>query len=60
MWGCFVYYKDNNPKITKLKDVEYVFVGYFFNCKIYRLLNLESNMIIELKDVESFEHYCPK
>ena len=38
------------------RGIKCTFVGYATNSKAYRLLNLESNTIIESKDVEFFEH----
>ena len=57
-WGCLAYCKNNDPKRTKLgpRGIKCAFVGYAKNNKAYRLLNLESNTIIESKDVEFFEH----
>ena len=57
VWGCLAYCKNNDPK-TKLgpRGIKCAFVGYATNSKAYRLLNLESNTIIESKDVEFFEH----
>lgn len=58
MWKCLAYYKNTNPNKTKLgpKGIKCVFVGYASNSKSYRLLNLESNVIIESGDVEFFEN----
>lgn len=58
MWGCLAYYKNNDPKRTKLgpRGIRFAFVGYSINSKAYRLLNLESNVIIESRDVKFFEH----
>ena len=58
MWGCFAYCKNNDPKRTKLgpRGIKCAFVGYATNNKAYRLLILESDTIIESKDVEYFEH----
>ena len=57
VWGCLAYYKNNNPR-TKMgpRGIKCVFVGYATNSKAYRLLNLESNVIIESRDVEFFEN----
>ena len=56
--GCLAYCKNNDPKRTKLgsRGIKCAFVGYASNIKAYRLLNLESNVIIESKDVEFFEY----
>lgn len=47
--GCVVFYKNMDPKRNKLRHrgIKYVFVGYTPNIKAYRLLDLESNVIIE-------------
>ena len=57
VWGCLAYYKNNNPR-TKMgpRGIKCAFVGYATNSKAYRLLNLESNVIIESRDVEFFEN----
>lgn len=54
--GCLAYCKNKNPKRTKLGPIgiRCAFVGYTTNSKAYRLLNLESNVIIESRDVEFF------
>lgn len=56
VWGCLAYYKNTDPKRTKLgpRGIRCAFVGYATNSKAYRLLNLESNVIIESRDVEFF------
>ena len=58
MWGCLAYYENNDPKRTKLgpRGIKCAFLCYALNSKAYRLLNLESNVIIESRDVEFFEH----
>src|SRR3954471_13077557 len=57
VWGCLAYYRVPNPKRTKLGDraIRSVFVGYAINSKAYRLLDLDSNVITESRDVEFFE-----
>ena len=57
VWGCLAYYKNNNPR-TKMgpRGIKCAFLGYATNIKAYRLLNLESNVIIESRDVEFFEN----
>ena len=57
VWGCLAYCKNNNPR-TKMgpRGIKCAFVGYATNSKAYRLLNLESNVIIESRDVEFFEN----
>lgn len=47
-----------DPKRTKLgpRGIRSAFIGYATNSKAYRLLNLESNVIVESRDVEFFEN----
>lgn len=58
VWGCLAYYKVPLPKMTKLgpKALKSVFVGYAENSKAYHLLDLDSNVIVESRDVEFFEY----
>ena len=51
------YYRVPDPKRTKLgpRAFKSVFIGYVENSKSYRLLDLESNVIIESRDVEFLE-----
>ena len=58
VWGCLAYCKRTEPKRTKLgpRAIKYAFVGYASNSKAYRLLDLESNVIIESREVEFFEN----
>ena len=53
VWGCLAYYRVPDPKRTKLgpRAMKSVFVGYAENSKAYRLLDLESNVIMESRDV---------
>lgn len=62
MQGYVDYYKNMNPKRTNLspRGVKCNFVGYAPNSKIYRLLNLESNVIIESRDMKFFENIITK
>ena len=64
MWGCLAYCKSTKPKRTKLgpRSFKCAFVGYASNSKAYRLLDLESNMIIEPEKLEFFENmlYCDR
>ena len=62
VWGCVAYYKNMDPKRTKLgpREIRCAFVGYAQNSKAYRLLNLESNVIVESRDVEFFENLITK
>jgi hypothetical protein len=57
VWGCLAFYRVSDPKRTKLgpRVVKSVFVGYAKNSKAYRLLDLDSNVIVESKDVEFIE-----
>lgn len=51
------FYRVPDPKRTKLgsRALNTVFVGYAENSKASRLLNLDSNVIVESKDVEFIE-----
>ncbi|XP_050889487.1 uncharacterized protein LOC127094740 [Lathyrus oleraceus] len=62
VWGCVAYYKNMDPKRTKLgpRGIRCAFVGYAQHSKAYRLLNLESNVIVESRDVEFFENLIIK
>ncbi|GJZ98344.1 retrovirus-related pol polyprotein from transposon TNT 1-94, partial [Tanacetum coccineum] len=57
VWGCLAYYRTPEPKRSKLgaRGIKSVFVGYAKNSKAYRLLNENSGVIIESRDVEFFE-----
>ena len=57
VWGCLVFYKIHNPKSSKLcaRGIKSVFVGYAENSKAYRLLNLDSNVIMKSRDIEFIE-----
>ncbi|RVW16046.1 Retrovirus-related Pol polyprotein from transposon TNT 1-94 [Vitis vinifera] len=58
VWGCLTYCKKTDPNKTKLgpRAIKCAFVGYASNSKAYRLLDLESNVIIESREVEFFEN----
>ncbi|RVW79629.1 Retrovirus-related Pol polyprotein from transposon TNT 1-94 [Vitis vinifera] len=58
VWGCLAYCKKTDPHKTKLgpKAIKCAFVGYASNSKAYKLLDLESNVIIESREVEFFEN----
>ena len=58
VWGCLAYCKKTDPNKTKLnpRATNCAFVGYASNNKAYRLLDLESNVIIESREVELFEN----
>lgn len=49
---CLASYRVPNLKETKLglRAIKNIFVGYAKNSKIYRLLDLKSNDIIETRD----------
>lgn len=53
--GCLAFYRLSNPKRDKLgkRTLKSVFVGYAKNSKAYELFNVDSNLIVESKDV-----YC--
>ena len=59
VWGCLAFYRMIDPKTSKLgvRGIKSVFVGYYAeNSKTYRLLNLDSNVIVESRDVEFIEN----
>ena len=58
VWGCLAYCKSTYPRRTKLgsRAIKCAFVGYATNSKAYRLLDLESNVIIESREAEFFEN----
>ena len=58
VWGCLAFYRVSDPKRTKLRPraLKSVFVGYAENSKASRLLNLDSNVIVESTDVEFIEN----
>ena len=58
VWGCLAFYRVPDPKRTKLgpRAMKSVFVGYAENSKAYRLLDLESNVIMESRDVQFLEN----
>ena len=57
VWGCLAFYRVSNNKRHKLgsRALKNIFVDYAENSKAYRLLDLESNVIVESVDVEMFE-----
>ena len=57
VWRCFVFYRVVNPKRIKLgpRVMKSVFVGYAENSKAYRLLDLNSNTVVESRDIEFIE-----
>ena len=48
----------HDPKRSKLgpRAIKSVFVGYAENSQAYRLLDLESNVIVESRDMKVFEY----
>ena len=54
VWECISYYRVPDHQRTKLGPggIKSVFVGYAQHSKAYRLLDLESNVIIESIHVE--------
>jgi len=55
LWGCISFYRVHDHQRTKLgpRGIKSIFVGYAQNSKAYRLLDLESNVIIESIHVEN-------
>ena len=58
VWGCLAFYRVPDPKRTKLgpRAIKSIFVGYAQNSKAFRLLDLNSNIIVETRDAEFIEH----
>ena len=58
VWGCLAFYRVTDPQRTKLgfRALKSVFVGYAENSKAYRLLDLDSNVIVESRDVHFIEN----
>ena len=58
VWGCLAFYRVIDPQRTKLgfRALKSVFVGYAENSKAYRLLDLDSNVIVESRDVHFIEN----
>ena len=56
--GVLAYCKKMDPNKTNLGPwaIKCVFVGYASNSKAYRLLSLQSNVIIEPRNIEFFEN----
>ena len=52
--GCVAYYRVFNNKTYNLqpKAMKGTFIGYAFNSKAYRILDLPSNMVVETRDFE--------
>lgn len=58
VWGYLAYSKNTDLKRTKLipRGIKCDFVGYAQNSNAYRLLILETNVIIESHEVDFFEN----
>ena len=58
VWGCLAFYRVTDPKRIKLgpRNLKSVLVGYAQHSKAYRLLDFESNVIVESRDVEFIKH----
>nr|GEX54661.1 retrotransposon protein, putative, Ty1-copia subclass [Tanacetum cinerariifolium] len=58
VWGCLAYYKVPLPNTSKLRPrgLKSIFVGYAKDSKSYRCLDLDSNVIVESRDVDFFEN----
>ena len=54
VWGCLAFYRVVDLKSTKLgpRAMKSVFVGYAENSKAYRLFDLNSNTVVESRDVK--------
>nr|KAJ0204663.1 hypothetical protein LSAT_V11C500280120 [Lactuca sativa] len=57
VWGYVAYYRTPDPKRTKLgaRANKSIFIGYAQNSKAYRLLDIDSGVVVESRDVEFFE-----
>jgi len=58
VWGRVTFYKVSNNERTKLepRGLKSVFVGCARNSKTYKLLNLETNVIVESVYVEFIKY----
>ena len=58
VWECLAFHRVPDPKGTKVgpRAIKSTFVGYAKNSKAYRLLDLESNVIVESRNVEFLEN----
>ncbi|GJW85464.1 zinc finger, CCHC-type containing protein, partial [Tanacetum coccineum] len=58
VWGCFAYYKVPLPNTSRLgtRCLESVFMRYAKDSKSYHCLDLDSNVIVESRDVDFFEN----
>ncbi|KAJ9536248.1 hypothetical protein OSB04_un000581 [Centaurea solstitialis] len=57
VWGCIAYYRTPDPKRSKLgaRAIKSIFVGYAINSNGYRLLDKETGVIVESRDVDFLE-----
>ncbi|KAJ9547390.1 hypothetical protein OSB04_019933 [Centaurea solstitialis] len=57
VWGCIAYYRTPDPKRSKLgaRAIKSIFIGYAHNSPAYRLLDKDSGVIVESRDVDFFE-----
>ena len=58
MWGCLAFYHVPDQKRTKLgpKAIKGIFIRYAKKSKVYRILDLVSNTIIESIELEFTEN----
>nr|GFA04975.1 hypothetical protein [Tanacetum cinerariifolium] len=58
VWGYLAYYKVSLPNTSKLgpRGLKSIFVGYSKDPKSYRCLDLDSNVIVESRDIFFFEN----
>nr|GEU98265.1 retrotransposon protein, putative, Ty1-copia subclass [Tanacetum cinerariifolium] len=58
VWGCLAYYKITLCNTSKLgsRGIKSIIVGYAKDSKSYRCLDLDSNVIVESRDVDFFEN----
>ncbi|GJR99270.1 zinc finger, CCHC-type containing protein [Tanacetum coccineum] len=58
VWGCLAYHKVplHNTSKSGHRDLKSVFVRYAKDSKSYRCLDLDSNVIVESRDVDFFEN----
>ena len=54
VWDYLAFYKIHDPSSSKLgpRGIKSVFMGYVENSKAYRLLNLDSNFVVDSRNVE--------
>lgn len=51
VWGCLAFYRTHDPNRSKLgpRGIKSIFVGYAKNSKAYRLLDVNSNIVVSLE-----------